>query len=44
LNFAPTADMAAWFTLQPGDNEITVFRVGGGEDAKITFEYYEAWY
>lgn len=44
LTFAPTADMAAWFTLQPGPNEITVIRTGGGVDATITFEYYEAWY
>ncbi len=43
LVFAPTADMGAWFSLQPGDNSITVTYTGGGVGKKISFEYYEAW-
>jgi hypothetical protein len=42
--FSPTADMATWFSLQPGDNEITIERTGGGDGAAISFQYYEAWY
>lgn len=47
LVLAPGADMAAWFTLLPGDNYITVTRVGGtgGEGwPEITFEFFEEWY
>jgi hypothetical protein len=44
LTFSATADMAAWFTLQPGDNEITLTWTGGGTGATISFEFYEAWY
>ena len=38
-----TADMGAWFTLLPGDNEITVSFDGGGTGAQIIPCYYEAW-
>lgn len=44
LIIAPTADMAAWFALQPGDNSIAVTYTGGGAGASIEFAYYEAWY
>jgi hypothetical protein len=44
LTLSPTADMAAWFTLQPGDNEITVTFTGGGTGRQIDFLYYEVWY
>ena len=44
LVIAPTADLASWFTLLPGDNEITVTRTGGDPTASIQFMYYEAWY
>jgi hypothetical protein len=44
LVLSPTADMAAWITLQPGDNQITVTCAGGGAGAKIDFAFYEAWY
>ncbi len=44
LTIDPTADMAMWFTLQPGDNEITVAFTGGGAGAKVQFSYYEVWY
>ncbi len=43
LSFSPTADMAAWFALEPGDNEITVSFTGGGTGSEITFNFYEAW-
>lgn len=43
LTISATADMAAWFTLQPGDNTITVTYTGGGTGKKISFEFYEAW-
>ena len=44
LTLSPTADMAAWFSLQPGDNDITVTFTGGGTGSTIDFAYYEAWY
>jgi len=44
LTISPTADMAMWFTLQPGDNEITITFTGGGTGAHIQFSYYEVWY
>jgi len=44
LEISPTADMAAWFTLQPGLNEITVNFTGGGSGSTIEFSYYEAWF
>ena len=43
LTFAATADMAAWFTLQPGSNTITITYTGGGTGKSISIEYYEAW-
>lgn len=43
LVFTPTADMGAWFTLLPGDNEITVTFTGGGSGAEIELTYFEAW-
>lgn len=43
VEFAPTADMAAWFTLQPGDNVITVTYTGGGTGKAIEFIFNEAW-
>lgn len=44
LSFSPTADMAAWFTLLPGDNEITVTFSGGGTGSTIEYIFYEVWY
>ena len=44
LTLSPTADMAAWFSLQLGDNDITVTFTGGGTGSTIDFAYYEAWY
>jgi len=44
LALSLTADMAAWFTLQPGDNAITVTFTGGGTGSQIDFSYYEVWY
>ena len=44
LTVAPTADLAVWFALEPGDNDITVTFTGGGPAAKIEFTYYEVWY
>jgi hypothetical protein len=44
LDFQPTADMAAWFTLLPGANEITVTFAGGGAGRQIEFSYYHGWY
>ena len=44
LSLSPTADMAAWFSLQPGNNPITVTFTGGGTGKQIDFSYYEAWY
>lgn len=41
LVLSPT-DMGAWFTLQPGSNQITVSYSGSG--SRIEFRYYEAWY
>jgi len=43
LTFTPTADMASWFTLQPGSNTITVTYTGDGRFVHIYFEYFEAW-
>jgi hypothetical protein len=44
LTLSPTADLAAWFALVPGDNAITVTFTGGGTGRKISFSYYEVWY
>lgn len=44
LTFAPAADMAAWLTLQPGANPITVSYTGGGSGKSIEFILNEAWY
>lgn len=44
LEFYVNADMASWFTLEPGDNDITVTFTGGGTNAKIEFNFREAWY
>ena len=43
LALSPTADLAAWFALEPGDNVITVSFTGGGTGKQIDFYYYEAW-
>lgn len=44
LTLSPTADLAAWFALEPGDNGITVTFTGGGTGKEISFSYYEVWY
>lgn len=44
LVISPTADLANWFTLETGTNEITVTFTGGGTNAQIEFVYREAWY
>jgi len=44
LILSPVADLAAWFTLQPGDNEIAVDYTGGGTGKGIIFNLSEAWY
>ncbi len=44
LTLSPTADLAAWFALEPGSNTITVTFTGGGAGKQISFSYYEVWY
>lgn len=44
LTISPTADLASWFALEAGDNDLTVTYVGGGTGSTISFQYYEAWY
>lgn len=44
LVLSPTADLAAWFSLAAGNNNITVTFTGGGTGSTIDFTYYEAWY
>jgi len=43
LTLSPTADLASWFALAPGDNTITVTFTGGGAGKQIAFTYYEVW-
>jgi len=44
LTLSPTADLAAWFSLVAGDNDITITFTGGGTGSTIDFSYYEVWY
>ena len=44
LAISSTADLAAWFALESGDNDITVAFTGGGTGKEISFSYYEVWY
>ena len=44
LAISSTADLAAWFALESGDNDITVTFTGGGTGKEISFSYYEVWY
>lgn len=44
LALSPTANLAAWFALETGDNIITVTFTGGGTGKEISFTYYEVWY
>lgn len=44
LSFTATADLATWFALEAGDNDITITFTGGGTGATIAFSYYEAWF
>jgi hypothetical protein len=44
LSLLPTADMASWFSLQPGNNPIMLTFTGGGTGRQIDFRYYEDWY
>jgi hypothetical protein len=44
LTLSPTADMAAWFALEPGSNPITVTYTGSGANMSIALSYYEVWY
>ncbi len=44
LTLSPTADQAVWFSLEAGDNPITVTFTGGGTGKEISFGYYEVWY
>jgi hypothetical protein len=44
LVLAPTAELAQWFTLQPGANSLSVAFTGGGTGSTIEFVYDEAWY
>ena len=44
LTFTPTADLATWFSLLPGDNAMSVSWTGGGTGAEIDFVYTEDWY
>jgi hypothetical protein len=37
-------NLAVWFALEAGDNDITVYLAGGGTGSIIDFSYYEAWY
>lgn len=44
LVLSPLADMAAWFTLEPGVNDITITYDGGNKGSVIVFSFSEAWY
>ena len=46
LDFTATADMATWFSLEPGPNTITVefTKSGAGDNPTIEFIFDEAWY
>jgi hypothetical protein len=44
LTFLPKADLASWFALEPGNNNLIVTYTGGGTGSTIDFNYYEAWY
>jgi hypothetical protein len=44
LTLSSTADLASWFALELGANELTVTFSGGGTGSTIDFRYYEAWY
>lgn len=44
LGLSSTADLAAWFSLLPGENDIEVVFSGGGAGRSIEFAYYEGRY
>jgi hypothetical protein len=44
LTFNPAADMAAWFTLVPGSNTVTITYTGGGTGKAIEFVFNDCWY
>lgn len=44
LTLNPTADLASWFSLEPGANALLIVFAGGGTGSTISFHYYEAWY
>ena len=44
LALSPTANLASWFALEPGDNDITITFSGGGTGSTIDLSYYEAWF
>jgi hypothetical protein len=44
LSLSSTADLAAWFSFEPGDNDLSVTFTGGGTGSEIDFSFYEVWY